>query len=420
MAETGIDQDIAGAVLVNREPGTDDEARAGIFVGSTFDDGNVPGDEQEAIVEDALVPPLRDGDVAASLTAGIDRLGSSIVNGPPTTGLDEFADGPGSAWLPWAGLAVALLGLGALGRVHAHRPRSTRPRMSPTRTRPDQVTGAPWAAALALSGAQPSAVPAVVLDLAARDALVIEQEAGPSWGGKGTVQVRLLDEAVLRDEAERAVWHQLREEARDDVVDSKGLATVAAAPGPVREIVMADLRTRGWLDPGHGPAVLRASGLALLGTVLLILALVVTSGGAPLMLVTAVPAGLLVLLAIIAAIGRSKLSPAGRDAARPWEAYRAGLAEAGKDDTLELDLDAVLPDVMAMNLAGNLTKRLDAATDGESASSLRAFTAPTGLTSASSAIFPWAAFSGSFSAGGGTGTVSGGGAGGGGGAAGGT
>lgn len=420
VATTGADEDTAGAILINREPGTDDEARAGIFVGSTFEDGNVPGSEQEDIIEDAIVPPLRDGDVAGSLTAGIDRLGSSIVNGPPTNGFNDFANGPGSTWLPWVGLAVVLVGLGTLGRTFAGRPRPTRPPMSPTRARPDQDTGAPRAAAMALGAAQPSAVPAVILDLAARDAVVIEQGEEPSRGTKGTVRVRLLDESKVRDEVERVVWDQLRDQAHDDVVDAKGLGTVAGDASPVKEVVRNDLRTRGWLDPGYGPAMLIATILALVGSVLLILALIVISAGAPLMLVTAVPAGALVLLTVVVAVSRSKLSAAGRDAARPWEAYRAGIKEAGKDDTLVLDLDAALPDVIAMNLGSTLKKRLDAAADGESASSLRAFTAPAGSTSTDPAIFPWVAFSGVFASSSGAATISGGGAGGGGGAAGGT
>lgn len=420
VAKTGIDQDVAGAILINREPGTDDEARAGIFLGSTFDDGNVPSGEQEDIVEDALVPPLRDGDVAGSLAAGIDRLGDSIVNGPPTNGLNDFADGPGSTWLPWVGLVIALLGLGALARLFGRRPRPTRPEMAPTRSRPDQDTGAPLAAALALGGAQASAVPAVVLDLAARDALVIEPEKEPSWGSQGTVQIRLLEASMVRDGVERVVWDQLVEQAEGDVVDSKGLGKVAADAGPLKNLLKDDLRARGWLDPGHGPAIVRATILGLIGSALLILSLVVIAGGAPLMLVAAVPAGALVLLAFFLAVSRSRLSVAGRDAARPWEAYREGMKQAGKDDTLELDLDAALPDIIAMNLGSNLQKRLDAATDGESASSLRAFTAPAGHASANAAIFPWAAFSGAFASSSGTGTVSGGGAGGGGGAAGGT
>ena len=418
VAATGIDQDTAGAILINREPGTDDEARAGIFVGATFDDGNVPRGEQEDIVADALIPPLRDGDVEGSLTAGIDRLGSSIVNGPPTNGLDDFADGPGSTWLPWVGLVLALLGLGVLGRLFARRPRPTRPEMTPTRSRPDQDTSAPLAAALALGSAQPSAVPAVILDLAARDAVVIEQEKEPSWGSKGTVCVRLLDETMVRDEVDRAVWDLLREHADNDVVDSRGLGKVSGSSGPVRAVVREDLRARGWLDPGHGPAIVRAVILALLGSVLLIASLVVTASGAPLMLLTVVPAGVLVVLTFFLAVGRSRLSVAGRDAARPWEAYRDGLKQAGKDDTIDLDLDATLPDVIAMNLGSAMTQRLDAAADGESASTLRAFTAPAGHTAASSAIFPWAAFSGVFASSGAAGAVSGGGAGGGGGAAG--
>jgi uncharacterized membrane protein YgcG len=87
VAETGANQDNAVAILINRNPDDPNDARAGIYVGSFFDDGNVPRDEQEAIVTDALIPPLRDGDVFGSLMASLDRLETSIVEGPPQSAI---------------------------------------------------------------------------------------------------------------------------------------------------------------------------------------------------------------------------------------------------------------------------------------------------------------------------------------------
>ncbi|MBW0093642.1 TPM domain-containing protein, partial [Pseudonocardia sp. KRD-188] len=115
-ARTGADQDTAVAILVNRNPDDPTDARAGVFVGRTFDDGNVPQDEQEAIVEDALIPPLRDGDVHGSLVAGIGRLSDSIRFGPPVSAAEQWAASASRSWLPTAAVVAALVALvGAVG-----------------------------------------------------------------------------------------------------------------------------------------------------------------------------------------------------------------------------------------------------------------------------------------------------------------
>jgi uncharacterized membrane protein YgcG len=152
---TGADQDTAVAILINREPGDPEEARAGIFAGTTYDDGNVPRDEQEDIVADELIPALGEGDVAASLTAGIDRLSSSIRGGPPRSALNDFADGPGSTWLPWTTLTLVLLGFAAVALIHSRRARPTVAEQHPTTARPDRDTTPP----LASSPGVPSPVP---------------------------------------------------------------------------------------------------------------------------------------------------------------------------------------------------------------------------------------------------------------------
>lgn len=421
---TRSDQDTAVAILINREPGDPEEARAGIFAGTTYDDGNVPRDEQEDIVADELIPALGEGDVAASLTAGVDRLSSSIRNGPPRNALNDLADGPGSTWLPWMTLAPVLLGFAAVARIHSRRARPTVAEQPPTTARPDRETAPPLAGALVAGGAQPSAVPAVVLDLAARDAIVIEQEKEPGTMSKGTVRVRLLDRGLVRGEVEQAVWGSLEEHAEGDVVDGAGLGKISHGSRDVKEVLEGQLRDRGWLAEGAG----RRRGLllviSLVAFLVTVAAVLVSSGGAPLMLVAAIPAGLLFLLGLFASVGHSRLSVAGRDAARPWEAYRDGLKQAGKDEDAPLDLDAVLPDAIALGLGGSLKKRLEAATgDDATAPRLRAFTPPEGhYAGANPAVFPWAAFTGVFGASSGTGAagggVSGGGAGGGGGAAG--
>lgn len=420
VATTGVDQDIAGAILINREPGADDEARAGIYVGSTYDDGNVPRSEQEAIVADELIPPLTSGDVAASLTNGIERLDSSIRNGPPRTGLNDFADGPGSTWLPWAGLVLILLV--SLGAWSTYRRRAipTVPELEPTTRRPSALNPA-LAGFLATGTPQASIIPATVLEFAARDGLVIEPDEESAGSGEGTVQLRILDDSVPRDEIERLIWHDLREQATDGVVDSDGVAVLSGATSGVFTLIKEQARLYGWLNENASRARWTLGGLTVVAAVVTIFSITVIAGGAPLMLISAIPAGIATVAIFVLLTTFSGLSVTGLDAARPWEAYRNGLKRAAHDESTALDLDAVLTDVVAFNLGTDFKDRLDAATDGSTASSLRAFTAPSSVpTATNAAFFPWIVFSGSFaSSSGGTGAgASGAGAGGGGGAAG--
>ncbi|MGU3437518.1 DUF2207 family protein [Actinomycetes bacterium M1A6_2h] len=421
VAATGIDQDTAGAILINREPGKGDEARAGIFVGSTYDDGNVPRDEQEAIVEDALIPPLRDGNVAGSLTAGIDRLESDIRNGPPVTALDRFADGPGSSWLPWPALVVALLGLVGVAVVFGGRAKPTVSQQPPSTLRPDHTTDPVFATALVHRSAQASGVPATVLALAAADALVIEPDKKPGKFDKGTVRIRLLDESRVRGEMQQAVWTMLTERADDNVVGGTALSKVAGGPGATKDLVETRLRSSGFVAEGTVRRRMALAALAVLGAALTVGAIAVATSGAPLMWLAAAAAAVLFVAGIVTAIAYSRFSVAGRDAARPWEAYRDGLKNAAKDQDEAVDLNSALPDIVALGLAPAFKKQLDAATDPSSDSPLRAFSSPAsaGYAAGNPAVLPWAAFSGVFVSSGGAGsTASGAGAGGGGGAAG--
>ncbi|AMY20847.1 MULTISPECIES: TPM domain-containing protein [Nocardiaceae] len=411
VAATGVDQDVAGAILINREPGTTDEARAGIFVGSRFDDGNVPSNEQEAIVEDALIPPLKDGDVAGSLNAGLDRLQSSIVNGPPVTALDRFADGPGSTWLPWTGLAVVLVAAVAAFSLYRRRPRPSLPPESPTTHRPDHRTDPAVATALVHRSNQASATSATVLALAADDAVAFEPDGKKH--GKPTIRVRLLDESKARGEVPRAVWGRLAEHAVDGVVDHAALTKVASNTRSIGRVVEAELDARGWRAHGTGPVRWAFGGLALLGGAVMVGAAVVAAAGAPIMLVAAIPGGLLLVTGLIMTVAYPGLTAAGLDAARPWEAYRDGMKAAAKKDDTAVDLDSALPDIVALGLGSAYRKRL------ESGPELRAFTAPAGLPLAvDPSVVNWAAFTATFGASSSSATVSGGGAGGGGGAAG--
>jgi uncharacterized protein (TIGR04222 family) len=418
VAETGANQDNAVAILINRNPDDPKDARAGIYVGSTFDDGNVPRGEQEAIVTDALIPPLRDGNVFGSLMAGIDRLESSIINGPPQNAFEEWASGAADSWLPWAGVGAALAGLGGALAVFRTRRRILAPQQRPTTTRPGTLPPA-LAGALATGGPQASAVPAIILDLATRHALAIEPESEGGFMSKPKIQVRLVDPGPIRDDIEATLCSQLESRARNGVVSSKDLANVAADSKPVREATKRQMLAEGWVDP-EAPgrravllAIFLAAGLLAVFGVIVSIA---SSNGLPIIGVVA-----LLALAVTVLVFYSRyptLTPEGQEAALPWKAYREGLKTAAKDTSVTLDLNEVLADSIAMNLGSAMNDRLKAA--NEAGEALLAFTNPQG-TQTTMAAFPWwIAFSSSVStsSGSSSGVASGGGAGGGGGAAG--
>ncbi len=419
VSATGADEDTAVAILVNRNPDDEGDARAGVYVGETYQDGNVPSGEQEAIVEDALVPPLRDGDVHASLVAGVDRLTSDVRDGQPTTAFQDWSAGAAATWVPWVLLALAAIGAVVAGRTFGRRSRLDDPHAwsgQPTVTRPSDLHPA-VGAALATGSPQASAVPAVVLDLAARGALDVEQETAGGTFSQATAQVRLLDRSLVRSDVDAAVWDQMAALADDAVVSSKALAKVAANSGPVDEVVRAELVRQGWWDeaaPGARNALAVVGAVA--GILLAVGAVIGASGAEPLVLVGLLPMLALAVTAFVLVGAFPRLSGSGLAAARPWRDHRVGLELAAKDDGARVDLDAVLPDVIAMTLGQAWKKRLEAATDGGQV--LRALSPTSRAAVDGSGMLPWVVFPGAFTSSSGTGTVSGVSSGGGGGAAG--
>ncbi len=413
VAQTGADQDNAVAILINRNPGDRNDARAGIYVGSTYDDGNVPRDEQRAIVDEALIPPLRNGDVYGSFIAGLERLQNSIQFGPPQSAFEEWAVDAGSTWFPWAAIGLAVAGFVLSQALFRRRQTTDLSDQPPTTARPGNLTPA-LGAALASGSPQASAIPATLLDLAGRGALDIEPESEGGKLSKPKIQVRLVDRDLVRDDVEVEVWNTLAKRADDEVVGSKNLQKVAADSKSVRKVFEDQMRHQGWRDPsatGNKTGLilifLAAAGLAILSTI------VAVSGEQWLPATGIVALVALAALAIYQFSNYSSLSKEGQEAAIPWKAYRNGLKLAAKANAVDLDLDAALADAVAMNLGSAMDDQLKAA--NESGRSFRAFSSRSGTNEM--AYFPfWIAFSSdvSSSTGTGSGTVSSDGAGGGG------
>lgn len=407
---TGTEQDTAGAILVNREPGTDDEARAGLFVGSTYDDGDIPRREQEDLVAETLIPPLRDGDVDAGLNDSIDRISRDIRLGPP----QRATVAPSLAWTL---VGLILLGYAAMLTVFALRPRRRAPLPGPTTRRPDDSLPPAVGAALTEQVSGWYATPATILALATHRALLLEAVPGPPGSTKKErTRVRLLDASAARDDVQRTVWRQLERHSEDGVVEDRGLRKVAASPRHVRKAVRAELRRHGWRGRHVVLARVVLATVFVCSSVLAIVCLALASEtGAPLVWVAMVLASPLALGGAATPVFYPALSAEGRDLGQGWRAYRSGLAQADASSVAEMGVDTVLPDIVALGIPA--TALLDEVADRETGAVLAALAPAT-----PGAVSGWASFHRTFahsgSSGGGGGGFSGGGAGGGGGAAG--
>lgn len=413
-AANGIDDDLAVAILINRNPDKETDARAGIYVGKTLNDGNVPEGEQRAIVDDALIPPMRDGDVYTSLTNAITRLESSYLNGPPQSAATKWAKRAAETWLIPVGLVLAAGLAGVTTWLHRKRDAWNGQSLPPVTVRPDSLHPA-VGAALALGGAQASAIPATVLRLGEQGLLVFEPESDGGFLSKPTLQVRLHPTDTPTDEIDCVVWRQLQAKVEDGVVSSKALRKVAADPGPSKRVVNQVLRESGWTNPRL------TTSRNWLGAVVVIAGLLAVGS----LVITGMAGNWVSLISVFALVGAvaygiwagatySPLTSVGQATAAPWKAYRSGLEAALKQESTPLDLNAVLVDSVALNLGNKATKRVEAAQ--EAGIALNAFAQSPMATG-----FPvWIAFNSAIAttSGSASSTVSGGGAGGGGGAAG--
>lgn len=327
----------------------------------------MPEKEQRRIVDEALIPALRDGDVGGSFDAGLERLRASIVNGRPTTGFEDFAADATVGWLPWTLLGLALAGLAGGLALYRRRERTDVPDEQPRTIRPDDLS-------LELVGVlihgSPSvlAMPAALLELAARGALVIEPK--PETEGKkdagSKVQVRLLDRELVRSPLEEIVWARLAKLAQTNIVNGKSLQRFTSDQTPVQILALKGMRERGW---GDQSAFWNRTGLWVGSTLCFVVgivgAIVVSEGGRDAGPAAIAGIVLLLLLGVTAmwmAAVYPTLTAAGQEAAIPWKAYKAGIEQAAKKESMSLDLDNVLPDAVVMGLGRKLKKRIKAAT----------------------------------------------------------
>jgi uncharacterized membrane protein YgcG len=384
-------------VLLNLDP---DDLRDGeIWIeGGTAhtEGGNLPPSELARILDDAVLPELRDDRTAAGIVAGLDQVANSLQFSPPPPP-------PPSAFERWsrdfariplnliAGVLGAGLALFAAKRWQS-RP-SAAPALPPTTVPPGDLSPA-VAGALIVGSVGPAQAEGTLLDLAGRGALVIEPQPGTDPSDrKPKVRIRLLDRSPVRDAPEAAVWDALAGLAdRDGAVGPKALGKLSGRWGPFRSTVRQDLVARGWFDPSAGA---RRRPFYIAGTVALVAALAAMvpaiAGEEPLGLIAIVGLGLLAATLFLLGAGYPTQTAEGLRAAAPWRAYQAGLKAAGKGDVRPLDLDQALPYLAALGVTKTLDRQLKAA--GAAGTVPLAFRRSLGPETSAAGFYPyWIAF----------------------------
>lgn len=350
-------------IFLNLDPDDTRHGQAAIFAGERhYDGGNLPQRELERIFEDEMRPLLADEQLTAGITAGLNALAQSLTVGPPPAPAPSTAQRTAGelARLPLNLLAILAAGGSLLLATRAWQSRTAPAAVGvPTLNRPGNLAPALTGALVARRINTPQLAEATLFDLARRGALVVEPE------GRRSAQIRPLNAAVLAAGHEQQLWSALASSvSTDGTISGKALGKVLAQPAGFQEALHTDLVARGWFDPNAG-AHRRLPYIV--GTVSIVAAAIVG-------VITAIgkePWGLLaagiflVSGVVLLSIGYSlpETTAQGERTAAPWHAYRAGLAQAGRDTNHPLGLDAALPDATALGVIAKLDKRLKEASN---------------------------------------------------------
>ena len=342
-------------IFLNVKPNDLRHGQAAIWAGARHtQNGNLPQRELERIYDKVMKPSLSDGQTAAGIAAGLDALANSLAVGPPPpSATQQFATKVGG--LPAAIFAVIVGGVLALFsfRSWGGRPAPVAPGV-PTTSRPGDLPPALVGALTARRIEPGTLAEATLLDFARRGALAIVPQ------GEKAIAVRLLTAARPQLPFEQIVWSALMREAdTDGMVPAKRVAQATKSRKEFAGAIDREMHARGWFDPAFRS---RQIPLYIVGVISMVLAfgvLILASIGEQ-------PWGffgfivLILVGCVVLLLGAyyPRTTAAGEAAAAPWQAYKAGLKSAARDQSQALDLDVVLPDAVAFGLVSALDRRL--------------------------------------------------------------
>jgi len=329
-----------------------------------FDGGNLPQAELQRIIDEEMLPLLRDNQTAAGIGAGLDAIAHSLTYGPPPPPppsrferiAQDLTEGVFSlANIVSAAFAALIFAIG-LGR-YRERPvarGAAIPTTMPPSTHPPAVAGA-----LVDGHIMDWHLEATLIDLANRGALAIEP------AGEKKVQVRLLDRSLLRTPYEVALWEALEvSSAGEGLVTAEELRSSRSKWGRARDELRKQLENEGFYAPNPGARRRPLYLAAAVGFLLTVIAAVLAGGAQqPLAGIGAGLLGVASLVTLILGANIRDTTEYGEAEAAAWRGYKEGITSARKDRAAVLDLDEVLPYAVAFGVVDSLDDRLKEASD---------------------------------------------------------
>jgi uncharacterized protein len=243
-------------LFVNLDPAGQHNAVV-LLAGDQYHTSGVLDDAHEqSIIDTQILPPFRRGDYHGGLAAGLDAVYARITTSAhPTTSPARALDPrPLLSFL----LVVGLLIWGGVVAVRARRPLFAGYAGAGTGMMPQDELSPAFVGALIHGHAGDQEVRATILQMSTEGALDIEPLDDRS------VQIRLLDQALLRQTWELSTWESLASVAdAQRIVSAPALERAAKEWGAIADLIDAELRERGYRTPAApSPAPSSAPRLA--------------------------------------------------------------------------------------------------------------------------------------------------------------
>ncbi|MFS8533134.1 DUF2207 family protein [Sphaerobacter thermophilus] len=343
-------------MFFNLRPGNLRRGQVFIYAGEKhFDGGNLPESELQRIIDEEMIPLLRENQTAEGIGAGLDAIAHSLTNGPPRQPIHKWLARTVTAGrFSIANIASAAVSIFmVLTGLATYQARSiTRSPVVPTTRKPDDTPPA-IAGALVAGRVTQYQLEATLIDLAQRGALVFEP------ADKGGMQIRLVDPSLVRAPYERALWTSLElMSQKTGAISGEALGELWRFWGRARAELQAQLEANGLFDrEGKGRRPVRLAIMVAVPVLLGVVAAESIANG------SGTPFGaVLIALGVLGAMLLSARVPdttaLGQSMAVPWRGYMEGIVAAAYDRTAELDLDEAFPYAVAFGVIDKLDKRI--------------------------------------------------------------
>jgi len=229
-------------IFVNLDPAGQHNAVV-LLAGDQYHATGVLDDAHEqSIIDTQILPPFRRGDYHGGLAAGLDAVYERITTsaGPTTSPARALDPRPLLSFL----LVVGLLIWGGVVAVRARRPLYAGYVGAGTGTMPQDELPPAFVGALIHGHAGDQEVRATILQMSTEGALDIEPVDDRS------VQIRLRDQALLRQTWELTTWESLAGVAdAQRILSATALERAAKEWNTIADLIDAELRERGYRTP---------------------------------------------------------------------------------------------------------------------------------------------------------------------------